>query len=321
MTIEYVDPSSGILLRTGNGALVGDNGARFPVLEGVPRFVENQNYVANFGFQWNEFRTIQIDDETTRISSERFWKETRWRPEALTGEKILEVGSGAGRFTEVVMRETSAELASIDYSDAVSANLANNAQYVEAGRLTLAQANLYEMPFADGYFDRAFCFGVLQHTPNFRGALEAIVRKIRPGGELVVDFYPVKGWWTKINAKYLLRPITKRIPDATLLRIIRATAPTMIRLYRGLKFVGMGAMTRFLPVVDIDSTEVANAKREVFTEMVVAHTFDMFSPEYDSPQRITTVADWLSAAGMSIEFAGFVEVGTASAAVVRSRKR
>jgi 16S rRNA A1518/A1519 N6-dimethyltransferase RsmA/KsgA/DIM1 with predicted DNA glycosylase/AP lyase activity len=43
----------------------------------------------------------------------------------LLGEIVLEVGSGAGRFTEIILK-TGATLFSCDYSDAVEANFENN---------------------------------------------------------------------------------------------------------------------------------------------------------------------------------------------------
>ena len=67
------------------------------------------------------------------------------------------------------------------------------------------------MPFADDRFDKVLCLGVLQHTPDFEQSVAALVAKTRPGGEIIVDFYPVRGWWTKLHAKYLLRPWTRRM--------------------------------------------------------------------------------------------------------------
>ena len=34
-----------------------------------------------------------------------------------------------------------------------------------------------------------------------------LIKKTKKGGSIVVDFYPYNGFWTKIDAKYLLRPI------------------------------------------------------------------------------------------------------------------
>ena len=62
--------------------------------------------------------------------------------------------------------------------------------------------------FPDGSFDKVFCLGVLQHTPDFEASVRALVRKAKPGGEIAVDFYPIRGWWTKLNAVYQSSPPT-----------------------------------------------------------------------------------------------------------------
>ena len=54
---------------------------------------------------------------------------------------------------------------------------------------------------------------------------------------------------------------------------------------------------------------------------MVLDTFDMLSPEYDNPQRISTVAKMFERSGADVTFAGFVDNGTGRAAVVRAVKR
>jgi ubiquinone/menaquinone biosynthesis C-methylase UbiE len=321
MEIKLVSPVTLGELAESAGFLVDGAGNHFPVADGVPIFVEETNYADNFGFQWNSFAKTQIDTAAHRISSLRFWAETGWTPADLAGKRVLEVGSGAGRFTSVVLRESQASLASVDFSNAVRANKLNNEEFLRNGRLCLTQASIYEMPFSNDYFERVFCFGVLQHTPNFQKSLHALYDKTKPGGELVVDFYPIKGWWTKINAKYLLRPITKNMSHNVLLNSIRTTTPIFIKIYNLLQGIGLGALTRFLPICDINNTISKNLGGEEMFEHVVLDTFDMFSPEFDSPQKIETVAGWLSDCGAHITHADFIKYADSTAAVVRCIKR
>src|SRR4029079_14520550 len=97
-------------------------GNRFPLLAGVPRVCDPENYTSNFGVQWNAFRETQIDRGEAGISKRRFFAETAWSPEELSGVDGLEVGSGAGRFSQIVLKHTKASLYSVDYSSAVEAN-------------------------------------------------------------------------------------------------------------------------------------------------------------------------------------------------------
>lgn len=321
--IPLINPANGRPLTRVGDALVDDAGARFPVVRDVPRFVPEHNYADNFGFQWNRFQKTQIDRETPdalSLSRERFFVETAWDRQDLTGQTILEVGSGAGRFSQIVLDYTPATLYSIDYSDAVSANYRNNGQHGD--RFHLFQASVYDMPFPDNSFDKVFCFGVLQHTPDFRKSVHALVAKAKPGGEVIVDFYAVNGWWTKLHAKYLFRPITKRWSHETLLQRIDANVDWMMAFCRFTDRIGIGRfVNRFVPIVDIAGTLPPNLSPAQLREWTVLDTFDMFSPEHDHPQRIDTVRRWFEEAGCTVTLADTLRFGNNfAAATVRALK-
>ena len=179
------------------------------------------------------------------------------------------------------------------------------------------------MPFPDHSFDKVFCFGVLQHTPDFKQSVKALVDKTKPGGELVVDFYPVRGWWTKVHAKYIFRPITKRMSHEKLLRRIEKNAGWLMKLYFFFDKIGIGKLTnRFLPIVDIKGTLPTGLSKAELREWVILDTFDMFSPEHDHPQKITTIEKWFREFGMNVTFAGFTRFGSHfSAATVKGFKQ
>src|SRR4051794_34270654 len=221
MPVELINPSNGKRLRRVGDELVDGEGGSYPVVRDIPRICEPGNYTDSFGKQWNAFRLTQIDSAEQELSRRRFFAETGWTPEQLDGIDLLEVGSGAGRFTRVVLERSRANLFSIDFSNAVEANLKTNGE-LAGGRLHLFQASIYEMPFPDESFDKIFCIGVLQHTPSFERSIRALVQKAKRGAEIVVDFYPIRGWWTKLSAKYLLRPVTKRMAHDRLLGLIEA---------------------------------------------------------------------------------------------------
>lgn len=319
MTVQMINPANEQPLRVAGDALVDDGGTRFPIVNDIPRICDPSNYAQNFGKQWNLFSGTQIDCADQQQSATRFFAETGWAPKSLSGLDVLEVGSGAGRFTRVVLEQTRANLYSVDYSTAVEANFRNNCD-LASGRLHLFQASIYEMPFPDGSFDRIFCFGVLQHTPSFEASIKALVQKAKKRGEIVVDFYAVRGWWTKINSKYLLRPLTRRLSHDRLLRLIEGNIGWLIEAHLALTRAGLGVLTRFLPIVDLRTLPHALTP-EQRREWAVLDTFDMFSPEYDNPQRIDAVAAMFRRSGAEVTFAGFVDTGTAKTAVVRAVRR
>src|SRR5258705_9821876 len=116
--VPIINPFNNKLLSQVSQELKDDEGNSFPIVNGVPRFVEDHNYTDNFGFQWNKFQKTQIDRESknSTFSKERFFAATNWDQEDLVGKDVLEAGSGAGRFTQIVLDHTKANLYSLDYS-------------------------------------------------------------------------------------------------------------------------------------------------------------------------------------------------------------
>lgn len=321
MSVTLINPATGSPLVRAGDRLVDGDGHSFPVVNDVPRICPVENYTGSFGLQWNKFQKTQLDGAEPGIdlSEVRFFRETGWTPDELAGRDVLEVGSGAGRFSKAVLERTEARLWSIDYSTAVEANWRNNGR-IAPDRLKLFQASVYEMPFPDGSFDKVFCLGVLQHTPDFEASVRALVAKAKPGGEIVVDFYPIRGWYTKLNAKYLLRPFTKRMPHDRLLKLIDRNVDWLMAAHRTLVRTRLGALTRFLPLADLRQILPDGLSPEAAREWAVLDTFDMYSPEYDNPQRLKTVAGMFERTGAKVTFAGFVDVAGSSAAVVRAVK-
>ncbi len=317
--VSLINPTNGLALQEEAGALVDSAGNRFPVIAGIPRICDPDNYTRNFGLQWNTFALTQLDrrESGLELSAERFFKETEWAADNLAGKDVLEVGSGAGRFSRVVLEKTDAFLWSVDYSSAIEANLRNNGA-IAGGRLKLFQASITELPFPDGSFDKVFCLGVLQHTPDFEASVRSLIAMARPGGEIVVDFYPIRGWWTKLNAKYMLRPFTRRLPHDRLLRLIDRNIDWLMAAYRALVRWRLGALTRFLPIADLRYIHPKGLTPDQAREWAVLDTFDMFSPAFDNPQRVERVADMFGRCGAQITFAGYVDAAGAQAAVVRA---
>lgn len=322
MNVPIINPKNNQFLRLAGANFVDASGNEFPFIKGVLRISTQVNYTDNFGMQWNKFDKTQLDNGANGLdlSCRRFFAETHWDREDLSGKCILEVGSGAGRFSKVVLEHTNAVLYSVDYSDAVTANFKNN-NSIAPDRFHLFQASVYEMPFPDNSFDKVFCLGVLQHTPDFDASIKALIDKAKPGAEIVVDFYPIKGWWTKINAKYILRPVTKKMPRERLLRLIEKNVDWLLKVHYIFHRIGLGFMTRFLPVCDVKETFPKSLTKAEIREWAILDTFDQYSPEHDHPQRIADVSAMFECHGAEVTFAGFEHFEGFSAAVVRGIKR
>jgi ubiquinone/menaquinone biosynthesis C-methylase UbiE len=267
----------------------------------IIRLVPNDDYSESFGFQWNKFAKTQLDSYTGYpITSDRFYRVTRWSKHDLKHSKILEVGSGAGRFTEVAA-QTGGELHSIEYSGAVDANYKNNGHFQN---LQLYQASLYEMPFQQETFDKVFCLGVLQHTPNVKKSFMALIPPLKKGGEIAVDVYS-NNWKSYFYTKYWVRPITKRMKKETLLKLIQSYIPYWFPISSFLlkiPFVGK-FLAQCLPICNY-SLQYPFMKKQELIDWAILDTFDMLSPEYDQPQTLSTLKMWMEEAGLEILYCG-----------------
>lgn len=110
------------------------------------------------------------------------------------------------------------------------------------------------------------------------------------------------------------------MPHDRLLRLIDSNADWMIGLSRRLNRLGLHALTRFIPICDIQATLPPDLSDAELRDWVVLDTFDQYSPEFDNPQRIGTVADMFRRAGCVVTFADWVRTERSTAAVVRAVK-
>jgi SAM-dependent methyltransferase len=263
--------------------------ATFPAPGGIPRFVPADNYSASFGLQWNRHRRTQLDSAVGKpISEKRLFETTRW-PREMSGARILEAGSGAGRFTEVLVR-TRAAVYSFDYSNAVDANAANNGRNPN---LRLFQADIFAIPLREQWFDHVLCLGVLQHTPDPKRAFLSLARHVRPGGDLVIDVYR-RSLAARLQWKYLLRPFTRRLHAERLYRYVDAITPALVAPTRWLRRLGGRVGARLSPIVEYSHLGLTPEQN---TQWAVLDTFDMYAPAYDRPQSVKDVGAWYEEAG------------------------
>lgn len=268
--------------------------ASFPVVNGIPRFVPADNYASSFGWQWNRFPRTQLDSNSgVPITRNRFFAQSGWVPEELTGKRVLDVGCGSGRFAEVSL-STGARLVAIDYSSAVDAcrnNLGANA------RLDVVQADMYRLPFADGVFDYLYCFGVIQHTPDPSRGFQSLIGPLKAGGRIAVDVYP-RTWMNVLWPKYWLRPLTRRVPRERLFRIVEKLVPVLLPISRMLGRVPrLGRKLRWIvPVANYEGIHPLNEQQ--IREWAVLDTFDMLSPAHDHPQSPATLRTWIADANL-----------------------
>lgn len=261
----------------------------YPVVRGVPRFVRASNYAESFGFQWNRHARTQLDSYSgLPISHDRLWKALGGKVD-LYGQKVLEAGSGAGRFTEV-LAASGADVVTFDYSSAVDANVLNQAP---SSRLHFFQGDIFNIPLTERTFDKVVCLGVLQHTPDPHAAFRSLAKYVQPGGQLVIDAY-TRDFAALLQWKYLLRQITRRMRKETLYRLIEVVTPPLVPVARLLRRLGGRFGARFVPIVEYSHLGLSP---QLNVQWAILDTFDMYSPAHDHPQSLESVTRWFKEAG------------------------
>ena len=269
-----------------NGKLIdkSDRSKIYLIKKGIPRMLNNSehNYSDNFGLQWNKFKKTQFDSHSgLHMTEERFWNTTKWNLAELKGKIILEAGSGAGRFTEILVK-TGATVVSFDLSQAVDANYESNGG---CKNLFLFQGDIYKIPFPDKFFDYVFCHGVLQHTPDPDESYKSLFRKLKPGGKMSIDYYAKLKFSSWSTPKYFWRPITKKMSPEKLLRVIKFYIPIWLpidTLIRKIPRFG-DRILAFLRIPCWNYVENRFTYRQR-VQWAILDTFDALAPAYDFPK-------------------------------------
>lgn len=264
----------------------------FPITGGIPRFVPVENYASSFGLEWTLHARTQYDGYSGKpVSETRFFEETGW-PRRLEGQTVLEAGCGSGRFTEQAAK-TGALVVSFDYSYSVEANFEINGQ---RDNVLIVQADITAPPFPPAFFDKVFCFGVLQHTPDPRRSFLSLVPHVKPGGKLVADVYK-EGFHRRLHWTYFVRPFTRgRDPEKVYAFSHRwvDTVWPIASLVRRIPVVGHSLNWRLL----MPDYSHYGFDRQMVKEWAYLNCFDALGPTYDLPQSKRSLREWCATAGL-----------------------
>lgn len=219
-----------------------------PVVNGIPRFVKSDNYASAFGRQWNRFQKTQLDSSIKfPLSQERLKRclgDDLWQN--LNGKLVLEAGCGAGRFTEVLLKQ-GAIVVSVDLSDAVDSNQRN---FPISENHYICQADINYLPFKDDFFDIVICLGVIQHTRNSEEAIYSLYSHVKKKGSLVIDHYRLTpSFVTRLLPIY--RFILKYLKIKDSLQFTERLVKAWFTLHKilGRNLISYAILSRFSPIV------------------------------------------------------------------------
>jgi len=106
---------------------------------------------------------------------------------ALDGKKVLDVGSGKGRFARVLAeRNPQACLVAFDLAEAML-------RHVPPGIRPCA-GSMTALPFPSGSFDCAYATESLEHAVDVEAAVAEMCRVVKPGGRIVIIDKNIEQW-------------------------------------------------------------------------------------------------------------------------------
>ena len=277
-----------------SNVLVCPFGCIFQIINDIPRFT-SEEYSSSFAFQWKRFPITQFDsvsklpvtlNRLKEACGENLWPHlSKW--------KVLEAGCGAGRFTEVLLKE-GADVLSSDLSQAIDVNIGN---FPITSKHLGIQADLQNLPIQPNSYDLVCCLGVLQHTPNPEKSIESLIRHVKPGGWLVIDHY-ARSRTAYFRTAYLVRIMLKRLPPEVSMRLVSGiysfSSPffgfSRNRFYRKILLV-------LFPIVYFDE-EIPNLSKEAKREWGILDTFDALTDWYKHKRDGAEIRATLLGAGL-----------------------
>lgn len=142
----------------------------------------------NSGMAWRSKRKVMhAYDVTAQIYDERYSDEQHlkyWKTLEtvdVANAVVLDVGCGSGMFFPEVAGRAQA-VVGVD----VSKQLLLKAKVNPGANVYVVQADADHLPFADGTFDAAFSFTVLQNMPKPAKTLQEIKRTTKKNGKIAV---------------------------------------------------------------------------------------------------------------------------------------
>lgn len=259
-------------------------GARFPIIEGVPRLLRPA-LLARMRHRYPEFferhpeflagterSSDLLADTLESFTRQRLdlrppgpefahqWTEHLRRNlgrdipvETLRGALVLDVGCGFGRHLYVAS-EHGAEVVGVDLSGGVDVARRNNLGHP---RCHVVQADVIERPFREESFDVVWSFGVLHHMPVPRVGFEALTHFARSDGGLVVIWvYGYRGMALtyRLSHMRMLHRVSRRLSSRARVSASKAVAALLSALYweplRAARGVGLRGLVDRLPLTE-----------------------------------------------------------------------
>jgi SAM-dependent methyltransferase len=313
-----VDPETKDSLRLDGQQLVGAERS-FPLADGIPRFssvpdVDQRQTEESFGFKWQQTSTYGSGAMTEFAQTwlaERYGFGTidQMRQWFAGRRRILDAGCGsgysAGAWLQPGWSLGRAMWVGVDISSAIDV-ARDRLGGIE--RTYFVQADVMNLPFAEGTFDTIFSEGVLHHTPDTRAAFDALIPLLSPGGEIMVYVYRRKAPAREFVDDHV-RSLVSRRPPAEAWEELRS----LTRLGQALAELNVEVdVPEAVPLLGIESGRYTIQRliywhfaklfwNESFSFEENHHVnFDWYHPRYAHRHTPEEVDAWVAEAGLRV---------------------
>lgn len=203
------------------GRLKSESGRAYPIDNGIPRFVRRDDagqrqVEESFGYKWAQQHSYQSEG---MLNQGRAWLVSRYGFQTAedfaahmsSARGVLDVGCGGGYSASLWMPNGWRGVMWIgaDISDAIEVA---RARLSHLPATEFVQADVMQLPFAEGAFDIVFSEGVLHHTPSTEAAFAAAARLVRPGGEIMAYVYRKKAPVREFTDDHVRASLSKMAP-------------------------------------------------------------------------------------------------------------
>ncbi len=154
-----------------SGTLVSTSGQRYPIVNGIPRFVDlvPTNTVASFGDEWNFFNFT--DYKVNWL--EHTVANTFGSPDVFEGTLIVDAGGGSGAQTKWFAEYGARHVIMMDLSHSVDDVVQRNLAGLQ--NVDVIQCSIDAPPLRDMSINGiVYCHNVIQHTPSVEKTAQAL---------------------------------------------------------------------------------------------------------------------------------------------------
>jgi 2-polyprenyl-3-methyl-5-hydroxy-6-metoxy-1,4-benzoquinol methylase len=289
------------LILNDQDSFVCSYGCKYHIINKIPRFVSSDNYATSFGVQWNKFGLTQLDSYTgLSISEDRLTRLAGGSIDIFKYKNVLEAGCGAGRFTEIMLKNK-ANVFACDLSNAIEANFSNCNKY---DNYFVCQADILNLPVKSDSFDVVVCIGVIQHTPNPEETIKKLISYLKPGGLLIFDHYTY-GYPISISRRFFRKNLLKISVERRFIFVSKITNilwPLHVKLYKNKHYKIISKLRNFFlkisPIVDYhDSYPQLNS--ELLFQWAFLDTHDTLTDKYKHLRSVEEIEKILESNGIN----------------------